>query len=467
MRLLKATLFLSCGLVLAAPAPSGAGELTYSDVNPFDIQMLTMMGRAEEAVEKAEEAIEGLRPTDNPVVLRMIGELLAYRCEAHRELGQYEQALAACQEAVATLESVSAVNSMAETVIYVRALPQLALTYEQAGYYEAALEVRQRLLMRLEGGRADDPEKVRLLTQIGDLYTGMGQFRDAETSYLAAISDSDKVYHSDRTFQPHPRLNLSTLYRLEERFAEAESILKDGLAELETTLSKLADIPSARASVRAAEISVPTLSLSLAWTYFEQQRFDDARYVAMGVLEDFEQKSLADSALATYARVLLGRIEDAQAPGSPDAENYLVTAVAAPLEEDFALSYFFHAIAQSELARHHLLNHRALEAAVLAREAVDTLSWSVGEDNHHTARAMVVLARVLQQQEKVDEALTHAQAAYATQWAYLPPYHSEIGETLALLAELYEAVADTGNLNATRAYLDDFELARAKFEAEK
>lgn len=467
MRPLKATLLLTCSLFLAVPGPANAGELNYSDVNPFDIQTLTVMGHAEEAVEKAQEAVESLRPTDEPGELRMIGEILAYRCQAHTDFGQYEQAIATCLEAVATLESVSAVDDMAEAMIFILALPQLARTYEQAGDYQAALDVCKRRLSRLDGRYPGDPDRVQLLTQMGDLQTWLGQFRDAEDTYLAAIADGAKVHHSGRTFLPHPRLNLSTLYRLMERFAEAEETLQAGLAELAIVHTKLAEIPSARDSVRAAEISIPSISLSLAWTYFEQQRFNDARKVAKDVLEQFEQNDLSESVLATYARILLGRVEDAEIPGSPEAANYLASAVAALPEEDFAPSYFFHALAQSELARHHLLNNKSAEAEVLAREAVETLDWALGSENYQTARAQFVLARVLQHRGRNDEALEFARTAYATQWAYLPPYHSETGETLTLMAELYEAVGDSSNQRATQVFIDDFKFSRAKFEAEK
>jgi len=445
-----------------ASAPASAGELAFSDVNPYDIKFLIYEGKPEEAVAEAERLIDGLRPTDNPVVLRLIGEILTNLCRAHRELGQYAQAEAACLEALATFEEGSKLNGTAGSYVFLLALPELAVTYEEMGEFEAALEVRKRQLKRIDDGRRSDPKKVRLLTQIGELHVSMGHFREAEAAYLEAIAAKAEVWQEDRGPLTMPYINLTTLYRLEERFDRAEATLKEGIAETEKTSAGMTEAQSRLAfNLHAFKLSL--LSQSFGWTYYQQGRFNEARKVAGEVLASYEREGDADSWFAADLKVLLARIEDAEHPGSPEAKRYLETAIEVS-DEGNGLGYFFQAIARSELARHHLLTGNDAAAEPLAREAVETLVWALGEDNYQTARAQFVLAQVLQHQTKYTEALAQAQFAFAAQWTYLPTYHSEIGETLSLMAELYTVLGEDDNHAATESLLVQYRAERAKFE---
>jgi hypothetical protein len=82
------------------------------------------------------------------------------------------------------------------------------------------------------------------------------------------------------------------------------------------------------------------------------------------------------------------------------------------------------------------------------------------------SKAHAVLARVLSGQSRHKDALPSAQVAYAAQRILLPEYSSETGETLALLAELYEATDDRENLAAIETLRAEHRATRAKFEAE-
>lgn len=449
---------------LLAGAPATAGNLNYSDVNPGELRGLLMRGQPEDAVREANRMIDGLRPTTDPPTLYRIGEILTFRCEAHNDLGQYMQAQTACLEAIAVFADLGK-NNHNKDWRQKRAESRLADAYEGTRKYDAALALRQTQLDEVNCGQVCSPEKIQLLIQIGDLQVALARFRDAEASYLQAVADSAKVRHSDRAGLPSPRVNLAIMYRLEEHFDKAEHLLKEGMAEIERNHALLADIPSARPSILADALKLPVLSQSLAWTYLEQGRLNDARELALDALEHFEQGNDANNWLTTHTRVLLGRIEDAESPGSPSAERYLASAVEVPPEDDFALSYVLHAVAQSEFARHYLLIGNDAAAEPLAREAVETLAWILGEDNYQTARAKVVLARTLRSRGRQAEARDIAQAAYATQWASLPTYHSEIGENLALLAELYATLGEDENAAAIEELTAAFRAERARFEA--
>src|SRR3546814_8694628 len=116
------------------------------------------------------------------------------------------------------------------------------------------------------------------------------------------------------------------------------------------------------------------------------------------------------------------------------------------------------------LAEHHLLNGAFAEAEPLAREAAAAIAESLGEEAIVTARAYKIVAFTLQGQGELAEAVGFAQTAYATEQRVLPPYHSAIGETLALLVELYEALGQHENLAAAQTLLDAHRAERKQFE---
>lgn len=457
-------------VTLSSPHPTNAGELSYSDVNPFDIQMPTHMGQPEKTIEKAQAAVAGLRPTDDIQTINLIGQILAFRCEAHVELRQYLLAEAACLESVATFESIAEADPTAMAQNSFLALPRLAMTYEAMGDLERALKVRERQLKRFEDRHSAAPEMVALLTQVGELHFGLGDFRQAEATYLEAIATQDRLSEYDRDQLSLTHLSLAKLYRLEERFGKAEVTVKEGLADTERVRTRLAEINAAY-GLKSHELDLITwqlqiLSQSLALIYFEQGRLDEARDMAQGVLDHYKSEGEMWTPFASDVMVLLARIEDAQRPGSPEAARHLVSAVTAS-KGDQRLAEVYRARAQCALARHHLLTGNDTAAEPYARVAVKTLSWSLGEGSYVTARAHLVLAWVLQHQEKDEEALRHAQAAFAAQWAYLPPYHSELGETLSLMAELYSALGQSKNLRGTQVLIEDFRTARKAFESER
>lgn len=447
----------SAAFAVAIASPGNAGELSYTDVNPFDSRMLIYAGKPEEAVKEAKTVIAALRPTDDLRVVRRIGEALTYLCEAHAELGQYGQAEAACLEAVATFEEVAKVDPIGEVYKFSLALPQLATTYETMRRYGEALEIRMRQLRRSIESIDYVWRRASLRARIGDLHLALGNRPDAQAAYLEAIAEIknlDSKFVRDR-FHVHPLLayrSLAQFYWLEERFDEAETVLDVALAELE-------------ANFGADDQYTVLLSEAQGRTYFHQGRYAEARAIARDALDFYDREGDADTLLASNAKILLARIEDAETPGSPEAARLLTNALQIP-EDDSGLHYLANAVVRSQLAHHHLLTGNFAEAESFAREASEALGWLFSEIHSETARAKVFLARALQGLGKRAEALSFAQSAYAAQWAFLPAYHRETGETLILLAELYDAQGQRENLVATRTLLDAYRDERAKFESE-
>ena len=205
-----------CLLITAALAasavtvvgPGDAGELGYSDVDPFDIEMMIYSDNPAEATEAAKKAIAGLRPTDDPLIMRRIGEVLAYLCEAHAELGEYVQAEAACLEAVATFDEVAEVDDMGGYYKHRLALPRLALVYESQHKHGKALAVLEEQLERVRPIDGDG-QAANLLQHIGNLQISMGRFREAESAYRESISASDKAWAQDPWSVTMTYVNLS------------------------------------------------------------------------------------------------------------------------------------------------------------------------------------------------------------------------------------------------------------------
>ena len=439
------------------PSHSSAGELTYSDVDTARLMGWLLSGQPEQAASEASQIIDGLRPTNDPATIYMIGEALTYRCEAHSQLDWHEKAKADCLDAIATFEEVGS-NLHTKDWRHKRAETLLAAAYVDLGEIEPAIALLTSQFEEINCGRICNAERAQLLAHIGDLQAVQGDFREAEKSYLEAISFLPDGEQEDPDSLVLPHLNLAKLYILEERFAEAEAALKEGIA----TSTSAAREPSVLHEFRTA-----LFSQSLGWTYFHQGRYDEAREVGRTAFHKFresEDSRLRYSVHFIDTLVLLARIEDAGQPGSAAGRRYLETAVGRGFS-GAGLGDVYHAVAQYEFARHHVLAGNDVAAEPYARIAVRTLLWETGNDNLYTARARMILARVLQLQSQDEEALDHANSAFATQWSYLPPYHSEIGETLALMAELYEALGDKENLRATRILIEDHRKARAAFEA--
>jgi tetratricopeptide (TPR) repeat protein len=449
---------------VTAAGPGDAGELGYSDVDPFDIQMMIYSDNPAEATEAAKKAIAGLRPTDDPLIMRRIGEVLAYLCEAHAELGEYAQAEAACLEAVATFEKVAEVDAVGEIYNHRLALPRLALVYESQHKYDKALAVLEQQLERVKPIQGDG-QAANLLRAIGDMQLAVGRFREAESAYREAISASDKAWSRDPWSVTTIYVNLSLLYRLEERFDRAEATVKDGIAEAERSLAGRAKRNASPALEKLQALTVPVLSHWLGWVYFEQERYSEAREAAEHFAEHLESEGEAYSWMTSAASVLLARIEDAEHPGSLESRRYLISASLVP-DDDIPATHLVAAVARSAFARHHLLSADFFAAEPLAREASESLTWLLGETHFETARAKVLLARALRGQGKHQEALPFALGAYLAQHQVLPPYHRETGETLALLIELYEALDRRQDLAATQELIKQHSAARRKFEQE-
>jgi hypothetical protein len=430
----------------AAVVPSGV--VAQVNVNPLEIEDLILEGRPAEAAHAAQDALARLRSSSEPVSYGLAGRILVALCEARNDLKEYDLAEAICLEAVATLEAAEATEPGARWVLTEKALPQLALTYDLTHQPEKALDIHERELQR---AGADPGRRITILSSIGELQQSLGRWRDAEASFREALDSIGSVPRSEReaTYLAYGRLSL--LYRTEERFDEAENLLSEGIDAL-------------RADFGGDSAYLLVLTEALGWTCYEKGQLERSRDIAAKLIDTYQRSGRGDSLLTVSTRLLLARAEDDLSPGSAEAERALALALATS-QGTVRVGEYLHAFARSELARHYLLTANFAEAETLARGAAAYFTEEHGKTHGLTALTTLLLARALHGLGRDAEAAGAAQVAYAAQWAYLPPYHSELGETLSLLSELYEALGDSGNLRATQAYLDDHRAARKQFES--
>src|SRR3546814_15218733 len=95
------------------------------------------------------------------------------------ELGQYEQAEAACLESVATLDQIRA-PGLLEKWAMAEAQAMLAYPYERAGKPRAAIDARRRQIELTEDGPQTADYRSSPLPRIGDLQSAIGERKLAE-----------------------------------------------------------------------------------------------------------------------------------------------------------------------------------------------------------------------------------------------------------------------------------------------
>lgn len=451
-RLLLATALTASTLLLARP--SDAGELSFEDVSYIKLEFMILRGQVHEAIEEGNRMLAGARPTADSVMLHQIGRVLVRLCDAYAELGQYEQAEAACLEAVATLDELRDMGDLGKEA-QAEAQAMLGYTYERAGKLREAIEARRRQVELTENGPATADYRSSLLARIGDLQWAMGESDQAEASYLEAVDLTSQIPEPNGWTALAAYHSLAAFYQREERLDEAEAVLDFGIAE-------------ARHLSGTRESHVISFFEALGDTFVQQGRYADARDLAQQALDYYRREGKGESLEAADAMILMARIEDAEGPGSPEAARLLSAVLEMPEDSrDANYGRIKKALAGIALAEHRLLSGDFSGAEPLAQEAATAIAGSLGEEGIVAARAYKVVAFAMQGLGKAAEAIGFAQKAYATEQRVLPPYHSETGETLALLAELYGALGQREDLAAVERLVASHKAERAKFESSR
>ncbi|NQU21273.1 MAG: tetratricopeptide repeat protein [Candidatus Nealsonbacteria bacterium] len=146
------------------------------------------LGRFDDAVQAYEEAIQRSESLDDRRSVAVIrGQLGSVR----RRQGRFADALAVCHEARATFEALGEPGSVA-TFWY-----QIGIVYQDARQFkEAEQAYRQSLAIKVQ--QKDGAGEASTLNQLGELYRLMGRFDDAVNFYRQAAEKLVAFHHMAR-----------------------------------------------------------------------------------------------------------------------------------------------------------------------------------------------------------------------------------------------------------------------------
>lgn len=143
--------------------------------------VLGLFGRNEEALARAERALELARETEDPL---WMSDPLNAVAKYHTLLGLPEQGIAYSLEAISVFQGLNA--PWREAMCW----DSLGCAYHAIGRHREALASHHRALAVFEEGR-DRKHAIRSLTYIGDTHPAMGDRAAARAAWTRALNDTD------------------------------------------------------------------------------------------------------------------------------------------------------------------------------------------------------------------------------------------------------------------------------------
>jgi CHAT domain-containing protein len=148
------------------------------------------------------------------------GALLANLCAFHSRLGQMQQALAACRQALPILRELKLVSLEGRT------LSSLALTLKRLGQPEQALEYNLEAVRVLNQAGARRDEAIAL-NDLGLIYFDLGDFAKAIATYEQSLKLAQEV--KNQIGEGNTRHNLGVAYALAGEPAKAQTAFEQSL----------------------------------------------------------------------------------------------------------------------------------------------------------------------------------------------------------------------------------------------
>ena len=325
----------------------------------------------------------------------------------------------------------------------------LAELYKITGQHRQTVKAQTEKLKLLGEAGNDAFSRVLAWMDIGDAHLALGDRDAAKSAYQRGVDNVESVPEQIRAVPLFVHHRLARLYRFEERYSKSEAILEDGLAQMERIFGT-----QDQGTIHFYE--------ALGWTYYFQFRYQDAEAMADIALAHYDRADDGYPDAPVGAMTLKARLLDTR-PWKAREALALFTETLALRETAAGPQSPLYASGLVELLEHHLKHRGFARAEQLAREALpiyeryfdDGALW-IGRLNHF-------LAEALHGKGRDAEALPHALKANEIQRQALPPYHTALGKSLALLSEIHAGLGQTADQRRVRAELAAYYEERAAF----
>ncbi len=296
---------------------------------------------------------------------------------------------------------------------------------EARGRTITAHEILGKGAREIDEALADQPEvRARLMRTIGNVYTNLGLYEDAEPLLVKALETSRRVLGKEHADSLAAINGLANLYWYQNRFAEAEPLYTELVETRRRVLGR--DHP---ATLRA--------QYDLASLYLWLKRYDEMEALSLETL-DVQRRVLGEDHSETIDTMhnlasmyySLGRYEDSARVG----ESVLEQTRRRHGEDHPDTLTSLHNLATS----YHGMGRYA-EAEKLYREVIALRTRVLGGSHQHTADSLRMLGRMYKDQGRFSEAEALLLDAHRIYLDSVGPSHARTLETLDHLAELYEA----------------------------
>lgn len=278
----------------------------------------------------------------------------------------------------------------------------------------------------------DPPVQAELYATLGNIYDQLGKFDSADSLLNLALDKRKSIYGTDSAPVAESLVALGLLRSDEAQYAEAEQLVRDGLA-----MSKR-HLPPNHPQVAQAASSLGRVLVSCGQYSDAIPNLDDALRMQSapgGVPAD----RLATMTELANAQFYLGRY----------AESYSLNQSA--LELDRQLYGERHPNVAEDLINLGAIEFewgRYAEAEKYDRQALDIIQAWFGKDHPESASLMTILGRVLVTEGKLNEANDLLRASLVIEERVYGPAHPRVASTVN---ELGKAALQQGKLDESEA----------------
>ncbi len=269
----------------------------------------------------------------------------------------------------------------------------------------------------------EQPEiRAELMATMGDVYTQLGLYPQAEPLLDKALDERKRVLGDDHPHTLSSMGGLADLYGYQGRYDEAEPIFLQTLEAQKRVLGD--DHPDTLTSMN-----------NLALLYTEQGRYDEAETLYRQTLET-QKRVLGDdhpetlTSMNNLANLYLnqGRYDEAE----PIYRQTLET-----LKRVLGDDHPYTLKSMNNLASLYLYQGRYDEAEPLIRQTLETQKRVLGDDHPETLTSLMSLGFVYKDQGRYDEAETLYRQALETEKRVLGDDHPSTTVSMGNLGELY------------------------------